>query len=141
VGGPPVVAAIREDDETVRLTLGGAPSGADQRLRLRPSAAGPGGEMVRSGESDVIPFRLAPVAYPNPVRPGNARVTFDWVPIGSQVTVHDLAGREIWRGDQSESGAISWDLVGSDGRRIAPGVYLYQIDSDPAQLGKLSIIN
>lgn len=141
VGGPQVLTAAREDDETVRLTLAGAPNGADQQLRLRPSAVGPGGEAVLAGESDVIPFRLAPVAYPNPVRPGNSRVTFDWVPVGSRVTVHDLAGREIWSGDQSESGAISWDLTSGDGQRVAPGVYLYQLDSDPGRLGKLSVIN
>ncbi|TPW03027.1 MAG: hypothetical protein FD129_3111 [bacterium] len=68
-------------------------------------------------------------------------MTFDWVPVGSRVTVHDLTGREIWSGNLSAGGAITWDLVGSNGQRIAPGIYLYQIDSDPERIGKLSVIN
>jgi len=140
VDGPAVVAAVRESDTRVRLTLMEPMSGRDQRIRLLPGAVGPEGETVHSGAADVLPFRLGPVAYPNPARAGAPFVRFDWLPYPARVRVRDLAGREIWSGDADAEGSASWPLAGSVGGGVAPGVYLWQVDGHESYGGKLAVL-
>jgi hypothetical protein len=48
-------------------------------------------------------------------------------------SVHDLQGRELWRDGVERRGAGRWTLewkgVGSDGTRVAPGVYYARVEA------------
>jgi hypothetical protein len=140
VEGPAVTGAVRETGTRVRLTLAAPLPGGDQQVRLGPGALGPGGETVRPGEGDVLPFRTAPVVFPNPARPGAAAVTFEWLPFPSRVTLRDLGGREIWSADTGAGGSATWPLRGADGAPVAPGIYLWQVEGSANFSGKLAVL-
>lgn len=105
-------------------------------VRLLPGLTGPGGEPVQIGEGDAIAFRVGPVVYPNPARPGGS-VRFEGVGPGVRVAVYDLAGRMIWEATTDAAGAATWGGVAGGDR--APGIYLYRVEGDRPVEGKLAV--
>ena len=63
-------------------------------------------------------------AYPNPVRPEQAdRVTITGLMSDSNVKITDIAGHLVFQ-TRSLGGQVSWNCRGSNGERVASGVYL-----------------
>lgn len=63
-------------------------------------------------------------AYPNPVRPEQAdRVTITGLMADSNVKITDIAGHLVFQ-TRSLGGQVSWNCRGSNGERVASGVYL-----------------
>ncbi len=109
-------------------------------VRLAPDLVGPGGERVREGLGDALPFQLSPVAFPNPVRPEHESVRFDWLADGARVTVYDLVGRPVWSGTAGQNGHVVWDLKSVAGRDVSPGAYLYEVDGHFGDRGRIAIV-
>ncbi len=69
--------------------------------------------------------------YPNPAKIGTEiKVVHDRPEtiLNTTVEIFDLAGRKIWSFSQSSANNISWNLTGSDGNRVKPGIYLYRVN-------------
>lgn len=63
-------------------------------------------------------------AYPNPVRPEQAdQVTITGLMANSNVKITDIAGHLVFQ-TRSLGGQVSWNCRGSNGERVASGVYL-----------------
>lgn len=138
-----LISAVARDATTLLAGIDAATplsGGRAYTVRLLPGLTGPGGELLEQGAGDVLAFRADPVVYPNPIRPTHREVRFDWLSEGSRVRVFSLDGREIWAGECGGAGWLSWDLRDGDGRRVAPGVYLYLIDGAVGLTGKLAVV-
>lgn len=63
-------------------------------------------------------------AFPNPVRPDDAdRVTITGLMADSNVKITDLGGNLIYQA-KSTGGQLTWNCRGSNGSRVATGIYL-----------------
>jgi hypothetical protein len=82
--------------------------------------------------------------HPNPWRvdrhDGNP-ITFDQLSVNSTVKVFTISGHLI-RTLSAPGGSVTWDLKNSSGEKVASGLYLYLITSDPSQKfrGTLAVI-
>ena len=68
--------------------------------------------------------------FPNPVKAQTTIVVNHDRPetiLSTTVEIFDLAGRKIWNFKQSSADSIMWDVTGSDGIRVRPGIYLYRV--------------
>jgi hypothetical protein len=90
---------------------------------------------------DSIPGLLV---YPNPYKLGTTGgVKFDGLTEDIKVRIYDIAGDLVWVGQNaSGSASLTWGIVNSSGRQLAPGVYLYVVttNSGGKQSGKIAII-
>ena len=68
--------------------------------------------------------------YPNPVKT-NTRIIVNHdrpeTVLNTRVDIFDLSGRRIWTFEQSNADIINWNLLGSDGRKVSSGIYLYRV--------------
>ena len=68
--------------------------------------------------------------FPNPVKAQTTIVVNHDRPetiLNTTVEIFDLAGRKIWRFKQPSADSITWNITGSDGIRVRPGIYLYRV--------------
>ncbi|MDD3079691.1 MAG: type IX secretion system sortase PorU [Paludibacter sp.] len=68
--------------------------------------------------------------YPNPAVNSTKIVVNHNRPetvLETTVDIFDLAGRKIWTFSQSNADDVSWDLIGNDGKKVSPGIYLYRV--------------
>lgn len=90
-----------------------------------PAAGSPGGD---------------PVAWPNPFR-SSTKIRYS-LPIAgaTEVRIYDVAGRLVRTLSTSESAAgerhVVWDGADDTGKRVASGVYLYQLRAGTATQGR-----
>ncbi len=73
-------------------------------------------------------------AAPNPARNGMTAITFgeQFLGVSKQVTFYDIRGRRVDRaGAGGDDTLLLWDGKNSDGRTVAPGIYLAVITSGP----------
>ena len=47
----------------------------------------------------------------------------------SSVEVYDLSGRLVWKSnsDAPTINNLTWNLVGLNGQKVAPGIYIYKV--------------
>ncbi len=83
-------------------------------------------------------------AYPNPVRPQYGdKVTITGLMADSNVKITDIAGHLIYQ-SRSLGGQLTWNCRGSNGRRVASGVYLVLAatpDGDESVVTKIVVVN
>ena len=89
--------------------------------------------------------------YPNPYRPGSgsaydrsAGVVFANLSAGSKIRIYSMAGELVYEMEETGgTGYCEWRAVNSDGRRVASGVYLYNITnpSGEKKTGKIAVIH
>jgi hypothetical protein len=69
--------------------------------------------------------------YPNPVKTGSTTIEIEHdrpeTVLSTTVDIFDLSGRLVWSFKQPNADEISWDLIGSNGTRVKPGIYLYRV--------------
>jgi photosystem II stability/assembly factor-like uncharacterized protein len=84
------------------------------------------------------PFRV----FPNPYNySSGAGVTFDGISSPATVTVFDVAGRKVGRGDVAAGRENFVWQPGHDGRPLVPGLYIYRVaGNDQLEVGKLVVI-
>jgi len=89
-----------------------------------------------SGEFTIIVLSRAVVAAPNPA---SQNVTFYYdIATDSKLHVYDIAGRLVYTADMaSAANAHDWNLVATDGRPIANGLYLYVIVTEGGEVSKV----
>lgn len=87
--------------------------------------------------------------YPNPAKVNTQIIVNHDRPetiLYTTVDIIDLSGRNIWSFSQTNADDVSWDLIGNDGIKVKPGIYLYRVsiktkDSDiSSKTNKLLII-
>ena len=71
-----------------------------------------------------VPFTISH-PYPNPAE-RDAPVAFfvDFDEGTAEVSVHDMAGRLLWKQSLDSPGRVSWSGTDGDGRRVPAGVYI-----------------
>ncbi len=72
-------------------------------------------------------------------------IRFTHVPMGSSIRIYSITGtfiNELKHTGSLEDGTVFWDLRNKDGRKIAFGVYLYNLDAGEhgTKTGKFAII-
>lgn len=73
--------------------------------------------------------------YPNPVRPEyHGRVTVAGLTDGADVRVMTSGGMAV-AGGTAIGGSFLWDGCGTDGRRVAPGVYFFMVSTSDGNQG------
>jgi ligand-binding sensor domain-containing protein len=80
-------------------------------------------------------------AYPNPViiEDGNEIVQFKRVPAEGTISIYTAAGELVIRFNLADRN--TWDLRNSDGKRVAGGVYIFQVTAgDESGTGKFVVI-
>jgi subtilisin family serine protease/PKD repeat protein len=89
-----------------------------------------------SGEFTIIVLSRAVVAAPNPA---SQNVTFYYdIATDSKLHVYDIAGRLVYTADlASAANAHDWNLVATDGRPIANGLYLYVIVTEGGEVSEV----
>lgn len=100
--------------------------------------------------ADVSPPADRPIislaqSYPNPTEGDDVIIRFAVSQAGwARIAVYDLAGRlvrELMREAVTAGGhVITWDRRGARGTRVAPGIYLYTLQSHDARLTRRLII-
>jgi len=78
--------------------------------------------------------------YPNPAKTSTTFVVEHDRPeviLTTTLDVFDISGRKIYTMQQNSAEKIYWDLIDASGRRIQPGIYLYNISIQTAN-SKLS---
>jgi hypothetical protein len=81
-------------------------------------------------------------AYPNPVRlaEGEDAVTFDQLPLGTEVRIFDDRGHLV-KSESSVNGTYVWTLTDSSDHMVASGIYLYVLVNDSQKkTGKIGVI-
>jgi hypothetical protein len=75
--------------------------------------------------------------YPNPwrVARGDGMITFDLMPLNSQVKIFTVSGRWL-RTLDAAAGSASWDLKNDSGDQVASGIYLYLLTSPAGGKGR-----
>jgi hypothetical protein len=107
-------------------------------LQVRGRQTGGGGSSAGRAQRPADEVAAAPARFalhqnvPNPFR-GTTVIGFD-LPVASRVTldVYDAQGRRVRRfADRYAAGrhSVEWDLRTADGRRAAPGLYLYRLSA------------
>ncbi len=108
------------------------------RYVVRVTATDPEGGIGEgeSGEFTIIILSEAVVAAPNPA---NQNVTFYYnIAADGKLYVYDIAGRLVYTADMaSAANAHDWNLVATDGRPIANGLYLYVIVTEGGEVSKV----
>ena len=97
----------------------------------------------------LIPNIFSIYNYPNPAKVNTQIIVNHDRPetiLYTTVDIIDLSGRNIWSFSQTNADDVSWDLIGNDGIKVKPGIYLYRVsiktkDSDiSSKTNKLLII-
>lgn len=114
-------------------TLGQGLSGGAQSANYRNS----GGFADQGGAvPDPAADNLSGVyVYPNPFKPNSpgsfqaAKLTFKGLPAVAAIKIFTIAGRQVAELHKSDAAAdnYEWNVVNTDGRKLASGVYLYFI--------------
>jgi hypothetical protein len=82
------------------------------------------------------------VPYPNPFRPQHAFVVFNKLPVNSTLRLHDPSGRVVrtFRPGDLTGNEAHWDGTNEQGKKVAPGVYLFSVTSgSKVQRGKVIV--
>ncbi len=80
--------------------------------------------------------------YPNPFRPQHSQVIFDQLAAGSTLQILTQAGYVVRHFSASEilGNQFQWDGTNQSGKRVTPGIYLYNIEANgKVSRGKLII--
>ncbi|MCB0283097.1 MAG: endonuclease/exonuclease/phosphatase family protein [Calditrichaeota bacterium] len=94
------------------------------------------------------------VVVPNPYIVGNAmenpvdgskRMMFSNMPANGTLTIYSVSGvrvRKINYNNSPDNGSVFWDLRSDQGNSIAPGYYIYRVESDDGyrKTGKFAVI-
>ena len=76
--------------------------------------------------------------------PGNSKLRFTRLPSVCTVGIYTISGEFVTslKHDDSFSGNEWWNLKNSKGRDVAPGLYIYHVETDNglSKIGKFSIV-
>jgi hypothetical protein len=91
------------------------------------------GEVVDCGEpaAEESPPSVLFHVYPNPFRISSAirgTLKFQGVPTGARVRIYTSSGLKAWEATGT-GGILEWDGKNLGGRRVAPGVYQWVVES------------
>jgi hypothetical protein len=64
------------------------------------------------------------IAFPNPFDPTTQRLSIAGLPIGSKLTIHTVAGEQVWSANVIDDGGLLWNGRNAAGEQVAAGVYL-----------------
>ncbi|OIO76228.1 MAG: hypothetical protein AUJ85_01015 [Elusimicrobia bacterium CG1_02_37_114] len=87
--------------------------------------------------------------YPNPLKSGTgtkfdrAKVAFEGLTKQYSLKIFNVSGELVFEHEETDSsGMYGWDIVNSQGTKVASGVYIYLITNDRGEkkTGKLAII-
>lgn len=100
--------------------------------------------MLESEAQPAIASEALPaiVPYPNPFRPQHAYVVFNKLPANSTLRIHDPSGHVVrtFRPGDLRGNEAQWDGKNEDGKKVAPGVYLFSVVSgSKVQRGKVIV--
>jgi len=99
-------------------------------------------EILHQALSDLQEFvdRPAPTPYagdlagasvfPNPFKPyeGHTHMIFDGLTRQAKIEVFTVAGERVCTVEETDGdGEVTWDVVNSEGRKLASGIYIYRI--------------
>ncbi len=91
---------------------------------------------IAAGASTQISFSDSVYNYPNPVKNGQTRFTYNAASYGTvSIQVFDILGRKIWsvREDVTQgTKTYLWDCLNNSGNKIKSGVYIYKIKVNTA---------
>ncbi|MFN0202471.1 MAG: S8 family serine peptidase [Bacteroidia bacterium] len=138
---------------SVKVTIQGANFGAlgyPISITLRNIQAENGAKLLE-GEGNTATFTanksdLTEVyVYPNPVRKHNAfdGVRFANLTQKATIVIYTLSGRYIQTIEETDGdGGVEWNMLDQSGRRIVPGIYLFEVHTDDVKpfIGKFTVI-
>ncbi|HEX9916951.1 MAG TPA: T9SS type A sorting domain-containing protein [candidate division Zixibacteria bacterium] len=83
--------------------------------------------------------------FPNPFKPyqGHTFVTFDGLTTQAKIEVFTIVGERVYTVDETDGdGKVVWNVVNSDGKKLASGVYICRITNDKGEekFFKLAVI-
>ena len=126
--------ATEAKGEPLAPVVSGLAAGSAYRFRVRAeNQAG-----VPTDWSEVQGVQLAPETlagargFPVPFRPGQGSegITFDRIPENSTIKIFAMDGQAVKTLGTDSDGKAVWDLSNDDGRLVASGVYVADIEKD-----------
>jgi fibronectin type 3 domain-containing protein len=83
--------------------------------------------------------------FPNPFRPyqGHTHMTFDGLTAYARIEIFTIAGQRVCTLEETDGdGITSWDVINSEGKKLASGVYIYRVTDNQGheKISKFAVI-